>query len=71
MTRLQQNQYGGTLSGIFLDGSPDFLKLAAAYGIPCARLSDEMDIPLAVSEMLQSEGPYLLECVVDPDESSI
>ena len=68
---LQQNQYGGTLSGIFLDGSPDFLKLAAAYGIPCARLSDEMDIPLAVSEMLQSEGPYLLECVVDPDESSI
>ncbi len=45
---LQQNQYGGTFSGIFLDGSPDFLKLAAAYGIPCARLSDEMDIPLAV-----------------------
>ena len=53
-----------------LPDNPDFQKLAAAYGIPSKRISADGDMAEAVSEMLAVDGPYLLECVISPEEGT-
>ena len=44
--------------------NPDYLQLAAAYGIPAARVSRREELAGAVEEMLATDGPYLLEARV-------
>ena len=56
--------------GVSLPDTPDFLKLAGAYGIPSNRISKDEDMAFAIDEMLASSGPYLLECVVSPEEGT-
>lgn len=68
---LQTNQYGGKYEAVFLDGSPDFVKLADAYGIPSVRISENSQIKEAVQKALDCDGIYLIECIVDPDEPSL
>jgi len=53
-----------------LPDNPDFQKLAAAYGIPSRRISADSDMDGAISEMLATSGPYLLECVISPEEGT-
>ena len=54
-----------------LRGDPDFVKLAEAYGIPAARAeTNEQAKELAV-KMLETDGPFILVCTVDPDVPSI
>ncbi|MBQ9617677.1 MAG: biosynthetic-type acetolactate synthase large subunit [Oscillibacter sp.] len=53
--------------GVSLDGSPDFAAIAAAYGIPTLTLSDEERLSGTLDEFLQTPGPCLLLCEVDPD----
>lgn len=67
---LQQSLYGGRCVATTLNGNPDFLTLAAAYGIPGERLQDDSDAPGVIARMLKAEGPFLLECSVDPLEGS-
>ena len=68
---LQDNQYKGNHSAVYLDGSPDFVKIAAAYGIPARSVSSNEEAEKAADEMLGTDGPYLLECVVPPDYPSL
>ncbi len=68
---LQLKQYDNNLSAVFLDGSPDFVKLAEAYGIKSMRISKNGDIDKGISELLSSKGPFLLEVTVDPLESTL
>lgn len=68
---LQTQQYGGRLSGVLLEGTPDFIALAGAYGIPGQSISDNSQIRQAIGEMLAAEGSYVLECVVSPDQPSL
>ncbi len=68
---LQKNQYGANYSGVFLDGSPDITKLTQAYGIPSERISDMSQADDAIARLLSADTPYLLECVVSPEESSL
>ncbi len=68
---LQDNQYKGNHSAVYLDGSPDFVRLAAAYGIPARSVSSNEEGEAAVDEMLHTDGPYLLECAVRPDYPSL
>ena len=44
--------------------NPNYLQLAAAYGIPAARVSRREELAGAVEEMLATDGPYLLEARV-------
>ncbi len=44
--------------------NPDFQVLASAYGIPSRRVIDRQDLADAVKEMLQTDGPFLLEACV-------
>ena len=66
MVRQLQGDYPQGPFGVDLDGSPDFGALADAYGIPHAVLNDPADIDAAVEAMLDTPGPYLLICGVDP-----
>ena len=61
---LQDKLYDGRYSGVMLDGSPDFVKLAEAYGIPSERIEDDSDVNAAIDRMLSSQSPYVLVCRV-------
>ncbi len=68
---LQKNFYDSVYSGVFLDGSPDFVTIAAAYGIKAKSVSSNEEALAAVDEMLADDQPYLLECVVPWDYPSL
>ncbi len=52
-------------SGIIL---PDLEKLAAAYGLPFARLSTNVEAENDLSEILSRKGPVIIEVMTDPFE---
>lgn len=45
--------------------NPDFIKIAAAYGIAGKKVSNRADLDAAIGEMLNHDGAYLLEVVVE------
>ena len=49
--------------------SPDFVKLAEAYGIPARRVEKRDEIAGAVAYAEETEGPVLLEFVVEMEEA--
>ncbi|MCD7726745.1 MAG: biosynthetic-type acetolactate synthase large subunit [Ruminococcus sp.] len=67
---LQDKGYGGRRSAVSLDGSPDFIKLAEAYGIRGVRVNDKTSMERAFDE-LNKKGLCVVECVVDDDESTL
>ena len=49
--------------------NPDYEKIAAGYGIPCKTVIDRNDLDAAVSEMLSTDGPYILQCAVKEEDN--
>lgn len=49
--------------------SPDFVGLAASFGIPGQQVRRASDLETAFRRALSVEGPYLLDCVVEADEN--
>jgi len=49
--------------------NPDFQKIAQAYGIPSARVSSLDELDEAIENMMQTDGPFLLEACVMPGEN--
>ncbi len=47
---------------------PDYLKLAASYGIKALRVEHLSDVKPAFVEAYNSEGPYIVDFVVEPME---
>jgi len=47
--------------------NPDFIAISHAYGIPSKRVSDRADLENSLAEMLESEGPYVLEVMVEKE----
>ena len=47
--------------------NPDFEKVAAAYDIPHRRVAKREELAAAIQEMLNTDGPVLLETVIKPD----
>ena len=46
--------------------NPDYMQIAAAYGIPSRRVMRREELHEAIREMLSTEGPFLLEvCVIE------
>ena len=46
--------------------NPDYMQIAAAYGIPSRRVMRREELHEAIREMLSTDGPFLLEaCVVE------
>ncbi len=68
---LQKTGYGCRYSQVFLDSNPDFIKIAEAYGFKGDRLASDDGAEAALEKMLASKGTYILECIVDPEESTL
>jgi acetolactate synthase-1/2/3 large subunit len=49
--------------------SPDFVKLAEAYGIKGKSISERTNLPATLQEMLDHKGPYLLEVMVTKENN--
>ncbi|NYT18024.1 MAG: thiamine pyrophosphate-binding protein [Methanobacteriales archaeon] len=48
--------------------NPDFVALAASYGIKGQKIKDPDQLSILVQKALRLKKPYLIEIVVDPDE---
>jgi acetolactate synthase-1/2/3 large subunit len=70
---VQKLRYDNNLTAVFLDGSPDFIKLAESYGISGERLSltGAENADKALIALLASKKPYVLVVDVDADERSL
>ncbi|NLY42805.1 MAG: biosynthetic-type acetolactate synthase large subunit [Clostridiaceae bacterium] len=68
---LQKIKYKGKYFAVTLEGSPDFIKLAAAYGLPGEKVTKNSEVRNALSRALQNKGTYIVEFTVDPEESTL
>ena len=49
--------------------TPDFVKLADAYGIPAEKVERQDDVGPAIARAKDCPGPFLLEFTVEPEEN--
>lgn len=49
--------------------NPDFIKISEAYGIPAAKVTVREELDKGVEALLSSEGPFLLEVVVEKEDN--
>lgn len=68
---LQDNYYDGRHSATVLQGDPDFLKIAEAYGIDHAEVSSNAEAEEILQDVVKSDKPFILVCNVYPDTPSI
>ncbi len=71
VNEIQRNKYSQGPFAVFMPETPDFCKVADAYGVGNRRLADESEIDDAVDEMLAYDGSFLLEVIVDPAENTM
>lgn len=64
----QEIVYEGRLSHCDLAGSPDFVKLAEAYGIKGLRATSKEEARRAWQEAMEIPGPVLIDFVVSQEE---
>lgn len=65
----QEIFYEKRYSHSLLDIQPDFVKLAAAYGIEGKRAENEDEVKEALEAALSSNKPFVLDCAVSADEN--
>ncbi len=68
---VQTKLYGDRLTAVALDGSPDFVKLAQAYGIEAMRVDDMSKAQAAFELLSRKDGISLVEVVVPDRESTL
>ena len=66
LIRVAQLRVGSPVHGTEYGVSVDHTKLAAAYGIPALRVTDESSLDDAVRTACDQFGPYLVEVMLDP-----
>lgn len=49
--------------------NPDYERISAAYGIPSRTVIDRADLNDAISEMLSTDGPFLLQCAIKEEDN--
>jgi len=65
----QEIIYDNRYSHIDLAGSPDFVKLAEAYGVKGLRATNKDEAHSAWKEAMETDGPVLVEFVVEKHEN--
>ncbi len=70
---MQQNHFGRYVgsdpsSGV---GTPDIVKVAQAYGIKSARISDQKELNQKIDSILAEEGPFVCEIMMPPEQQLI
>lgn len=64
----QELFYGKNYSATVLDTSPDFVKVAEAYGALGLRATKPREVIPTIKKALQSKKPVIMDFVVDPEE---
>ncbi|OGO08429.1 MAG: acetolactate synthase, large subunit, biosynthetic type [Chloroflexi bacterium RBG_13_60_13] len=49
--------------------SPDFVKIAEAYGIAAVRVRTRLEVVPAIQKAMEYAGPFLIDFVVEPEEN--
>jgi acetolactate synthase-1/2/3 large subunit len=60
----QEILHGERYSHSNVEAQPDFVKLAEAYGASGARVEKPAELDAALTQMLDSDGPFILDCIV-------
>jgi len=60
--------YGGRYSHSRMDFSPDFVKLAEAYGATGLRAKRPEEVGPVIAKALKTKGPVIMDFVVEPEE---
>jgi len=60
--------YGSRYMASKFTGSPDFVKLAEAYGADAVRVEKYSEVVDAIKAGTKSEVPFLIDFVIDPEE---
>ncbi len=61
--------HGGRYSQSWSESLPDFVKLAEAFGAAGRTVSDPADLDAAIQEMLDHDGPFILDVLVEKHEN--
>ena len=64
--QMQEEDFGRRYCATTIS-SPDFVKLAQAYGIKGVRVSDPAKLDATVARAIRSKAPSLVEVVVEPE----
>lgn len=65
--QLQQKFFNENYSETIISG-PDYVKLAEAYGAKGFRVTNELEIDSVIKEAFETDGPVLIDFVVEPFE---
>ncbi|WP_111557615.1 acetolactate synthase 3 large subunit [Paracoccus sediminilitoris] len=65
----QQLLHGERYSQSWSDSLPDFVKLADAFGCKGAQVRDPKDLDAAIQQMLDYDGPFILDVLVEKHEN--
>jgi acetolactate synthase-1/2/3 large subunit len=65
---MQKRSYGGRITATEFGSTPDFVKLAESMGAQGKRVEDPEMIAQSMKEALSSNGPFILDFVIDRDE---
>jgi len=68
---LQKNKYRRRYYQVSMENNPDFVRLAEAYGFRGERITCNSEVREALERMLADDSPYILECIVDPEEPTL
>lgn len=65
---IQKNTYGSdNYYGVNINHNPDFVKIAEAYGLKGKKVYLNEEFKAVFMEAVQSEGTFIIECVVEPE----
>ncbi|MDP3960563.1 MAG: acetolactate synthase 3 large subunit [Pseudorhodobacter sp.] len=65
----QQLLHGERYSQSWSESLPDFVKLAEAFGARGAQVTDPARLDAAILQMIDSDGPFILDCRVEKHEN--
>ncbi|MDT0683515.1 acetolactate synthase 3 large subunit [Roseicyclus sp. F158] len=67
----QQLLHGERYSHSWSEALPDFVKLAEAFGFKGIQVQDPDDLDDAIREMIEHDGPVLMDCLVEKHENCL
>ncbi|MEM9288347.1 MAG: acetolactate synthase 3 large subunit [Pseudomonadota bacterium] len=65
----QQLTYEGRYSSSYSDSLPDFVKLAESFGWTGIRIEKASDLDDGIKQMMETDGPVFVDCVVEKLEN--
>jgi|TARA_B110000003_G_scaffold77755_1_gene79287 acetolactate synthase-1/2/3 large subunit len=65
----QEFFHGGRYSESYSDSLPDFIALANSFGIKGMRVTDPKDLKSSIAEMMNHDGPVIMDVCVDKMEN--